>query len=92
MTTAQLAMANLAQVLSEQLDQRWRRPDLTFQVSASPERLVLTIAPLESGGCYPLKHHLPASELLALQREGGLGDLVTAILRSADRLSTVVAA
>ena len=87
-------LATLAEMLLEQLDSRWRRPDLTFSISVHQDTIVLSIAPAERLRKYRhvLKHRLAGADLLALQRQGGLDDLTAAILRSADRFSNVVAA
>ncbi len=94
MTTASVDLAGLAETLLDQLDVRWRRHDLTFSVNVYHDSLVLSIAPVERlrKYRYVLKHRLFVGELLALEREGGLEDLIAAILRSADRFSLVVAA
>jgi len=87
-------LATLADMLLERLDSRWRRPDLTFSISVIRDSIVLSIAPAQSlrKHRYVLKHRLSTPDLIALQRQGGLDDLVAAILRSADRFSNVVAA
>jgi len=87
-------LATLAEMLLEQLDSRWRRPDLTFSISVHQDTIVLSIAPAERLRKYRhvLKHRLAGADLIALERQGGLDDLAASILRSADRFSNVVAA
>lgn len=73
----------LANTLLNDLDRRWRRPDLGLEVRAADERVVVSVKPLERPG-HALKQHLPVGELQKLEREKGLEDLVAAILRSVD--------
>jgi len=83
MTTATTDVNTLADTLQDSLGRRWRRPDLGLKVSASDERVVISVRPLERPG-HALKQHLPLDELRMLERERGLDDLVAAILRSID--------
>jgi len=87
-------LAALAEMLLERLDSRWRWRDLTFAINVHQDSIVLSIAPAEGQRKhrYVLKHRLYTPDLIALQRQGGLDDLASAVLRSADRFSNVVAA
>ncbi len=83
MTTATADVNTLVDALHDSLGSRWRRPDLGLEVSASDERVVISVRPLNRSG-HALRQLLPASELRVLQREKGLDDLAAAILRSVD--------
>jgi hypothetical protein len=83
MTTATPDVTTLVDTLHDSLDRRWRRPDLGLEVSASDQRVVISVRPLKRPG-YALRQHLPLSELRVLEREKGLDDLAAAILRSVD--------
>ena len=87
-------LATLAEVLRERLESRWRRPDVAFSIDVRQDAIMLSIAPADGQRKHrwALKHRLSGPDLVALEREGGLDDLVAAILRSADRFSSVVAA
>ena len=87
-------LATLAEVLRERLESRWRRPDVAFSVNVQRDSIMLSIAPADGQRKHrwALKHRLSGPDLIALERQGGLDDLVAAILRSADRFSNVVAA
>jgi hypothetical protein len=87
-------LATLAEMLLERLESRWRRPDVAFSVDVRQDSIMLAIAPADGHRKHRwvLKHRLSGPDLIALEREGGLDDLVAAILRSADRFSNVVAA
>jgi hypothetical protein len=87
-------LAALAEMLRERLESRWRRPDVAFSVEVRKDSIMLAIAPADGHRKHrwALKHRLSGPELVALERQGGLDDLVAAILRSADRFSNVVAA
>ena len=86
-------LATLAEVLRERLESRWRRPDVAFSVDVRQDCIMLSIAPADGQRKHrwALKHRLSGPDLIALEREGGLDDLVAAVLRSADRFSNVVA-
>jgi len=87
-------LAALAEMLRERLESRWRRPDVAFAIDVRQDSIMLSIAPADGQRKHRwvLKHRLSGPDLVALEREGGLDDLVAAILRSADRFSNVVAA
>ena len=87
-------LAALAEMLRERLESRWRRPDVAFSIDVRQDSIMLSIAPADGQRKHrwALKHRLSGADLVALEREGGLDDLVAAILRSADRFSNVVAA
>lgn len=92
--TTTVDLATLAEMLHERLDSRWRRPDVAFSIDVRQNSIMLCIAPADGQRKHrwALKHRLSGPDLIALEREGGLDDLVAAVLRSADRFSNVVAA
>ena len=87
-------LATLAEMLLERLESRWRRPDVAFSIEVRQTTIMLSIAAADGQRKHrwALKRRLSGPDLIALEREGGLDDLVAAILRSADRFSNVVAA